>query len=132
MLQEIFWGAVSALSVMFLVPLLKKYFSPQLLAASFLVAMAFIYVGFSLKTASVYDIALETAVAIVFFFIALIGYMKNHKLIAVGILLHGIWDTIHHLGFQSNVPAAFWPVYCLTIDFIWFLYFYWLFNKTEK
>jgi len=129
MLQFLFWAVVSAGSIMPLVYLLRKHFSAQLLAASFLIAMAFIYVGFALKTDSVIDIILETSAAILFFFIALIGYTKNPKWIAVGILLHGLWDTTHHLFLNHGVPASYWPLYCLTIDFIWFVYFYRMFSK---
>jgi len=53
MILQIFWGLGTALSLFGLVPLLQKYFPVKLLAATILVAIAFIYVGFALKSASI-------------------------------------------------------------------------------
>ncbi|MEO8236353.1 MAG: DUF6010 family protein [Flavobacterium sp.] len=131
MLLELFWGFTTALSLFVLMPFLKKIIPANLIAATILVAIGFIYVGFALKENAMSDIVLEVIAALVFYFIALIGFVKNPKLIAIGILLHGIWDFIHHLT-DATVNPTYWPVYCLTIDVIWSIYFYNIFNKQAK
>lgn len=131
MILQIFWGLVTALSLSCIVPLLQKHFSIKLLAATILVAIAFIYVGFALKEDSMADILIELIAALVFYFIAIIGYVRNPFLIAFGILLHGIWDITHHIISGLNANPDFWPVYCLTIDVLWSIYFYSIF-KNEK
>jgi len=132
MLLELLWGLATALPLIFLTPLLRKYFPMKLLAATILVAIAFIYVGFSLKENILSDIIIEVTAALVFFFIAIVGYTRHSKLIALGILLHGLWDLIHHFtsGLKSN--PDYWPVYCLTIDVIWSVYFYFIFKKEKS
>ena len=132
MLQQLFWGLITALLLMILMPFLKKYLPAKLIAATILVAIGFIYVGFALKENTTSDIVLEVIAALVFYFIAAIGFVKNPKLIAFGILLHGIWDFIHHLTPDMAVNPTYWPIYCLTIDVIWSIYFYNIFNKQIK
>ena len=129
MILELFWGLISALSLILIAPFLRKYFSMKLLAATILVAIAFIYVGFALKQNSISNIVIEVIAALVFYFIAVIGYAKNSKLIAAGILLHGIWDILHHFASGLKANPDYWPVYCLTIDVIWSIYFYWIFKN---
>ncbi|MEO5775649.1 MAG: DUF6010 family protein [Flavobacterium sp.] len=128
MLLELFWGLITALPLFVLMPLLRKIIPAKLIAATILVAIGFIYVGFALKEDSTGEIVLEVIAALVFYFIAVIGFVKNPKLIAIGILLHGIWDFIHHLT-DATVNPTYWPVYCLTIDAIWSIYFYNIFKK---
>jgi len=129
MLQQIFWGIVSAIPVMIIVPLMRKYFSAKLIGATCLITMSFIYVGFALKENETADIILEIVVALLFYFIALYGFVKERRLIALGILLHGLWDSVHHFTTAATDAPYFWPVYCLTIDLIWSVYFYIVFRK---
>jgi len=79
---------LSALATAFIVItftiLLSKYFSAKLIVATVLCSIAFIYVGFSLKGNTVNSIVLEVMVTIVFYFIAIVGYVRNNALIAYG------------------------------------------------
>jgi hypothetical protein len=120
---EIIWGVVATVVIIVLFRVLSKVFTTKLIAAAILVAIAFIYVGFSLKQNPVGHIILECSVALGFSFIAMIGYTKNNSIIAYGIILHGIWDIFHHNGLliRTDIPP-YWPVFCLTIDFILGLY----------
>ncbi len=76
--------------------LLRSHLSSKLVAATTLCSIAFIYVGFSLQENSVGSMVLEVYIAVTFYLIAVIGYSKNNSLIAYGIVLHGIWDLLHH------------------------------------
>lgn len=129
MLSELFWGLITAFALFPFLPLLKKHIPLRLLAATILVAIAFIYVGFALKGNSPIDVVIEVIGALAFYFMAVIGYLKYPRLIAVGILLHGFWDITHHVIEGLNASPKYWPVYCLTIDVIWSVYFYRVFKS---
>jgi hypothetical protein len=119
-----FLGILTAIVVIILTVLLSKQFSTKLFAATTLCAIAFIYVGFSLQGNSVNSIIIEVGVALVFYFIAMIGYTTNNLIIAYGIIVHGIWDMLHHhaLIIQTRIPL-YWPTYCLAADLILGIYF---------
>jgi hypothetical protein len=65
---------------------LSKVFTIKLFAATNLVAIAFIYVGFSLKGNPVSSIVLEAGRSFNLLFMALIGYIRDGSLIAYGII----------------------------------------------
>ena len=126
-------GIIVAVLIIVLSEILSKYFPKKLIAATILVAIAFIYVGFSLKTNMVGFIILEVSVALFFYFLALTGYTRNESLIAYGIMLHGLWDIIHHQGLmvQTDIPV-YWPSFCLVIDIISGFYFYKAFSRRGR
>src|SRR3954453_4452458 len=98
---------------------LSKHFSTKLIAATALCSIAFIYVGFSLKGNPVSSIVLEVLVAVVFYSIAVIGYSKNNSLIAFGIVLHGVWDILHHdASFVRTDIPGYYPIFCLIADLL--------------
>jgi hypothetical protein len=125
-------GIIVAVLCILLSQLLSKYFTTKLIAATILVAIAFIYVGFSLKENPISSIILEVGVALGFYFLAIIGYTRNNVLIACGILLHGVWDIFHHKGLpiQTEIPG-YWPAFCFIVDVIDGLFFLFLF-KAQK
>lgn len=129
-MTETITGLIAAVVIIVLSRLLSKYFTLRLFTATILVAIAFIYVGFSLKSNPVSSIILECCIALVFYFMAIIGYTRNNYLIAIGIILHGVWDIFHHKGFLivTDVPG-YWPSFCLTIDLIDGIYFLFIFRK---
>jgi len=134
-MTEIISGIITAVVIIILALILSEYFSIKLFASTNLVAIAFIYVGFSLKGNSVSSIILEAGVALVFYFLALIGYKQNGSLIAYGIILHGVWDIFHHNGvlIKTDVPG-YWPWFCLIVDIIDGVFFIFIFRnqKGEK
>jgi hypothetical protein len=126
-------GIITAVIVILLSGVLSKYFTTKLFASTVLVAIAFIYVGFSLKGNPTKLIILEVGVALVFYFMAIIGYTKNPILIACGILLHGVWDILHHKGLpvQTEIPG-YYPTFCFVVDIIDGLFFLILFKANKK
>jgi hypothetical protein len=130
---EIISAVVTALIVILLAPLLSRHFPAKLLAATILCSIAFIYVGFALDGNQVSLIILEVLVAIIFYFISIIGYSRYRYLIAYGIVLHGIWDIFHYkaLLVRTSIPD-YWPLYCLVVDFLWGVYFFIVFKRQEK
>jgi vacuolar-type H+-ATPase subunit I/STV1 len=123
-------GIIIGLVVIVLSRILSKFFTNRLIAATILVAIAFIYVGFSLKENPLGFILLEVMVSLAFYFIAIIGYTRNNSLIAYGILMHGCWDILHHNGtvVGTNIPV-YYPPFCLIVDIIDGLYFLYIFKK---
>lgn len=132
-MAETISGIVAAVVIIILIRLLSGYFSVKLFAATTLVAIAFIYVGFSLKDNAIESIVLEIGVALFFYFLALTGYTKNNLLLAYGILLHGIWDIFHHnsLVIGTDIPG-YWPSFCFIVDIIDGLYFFIVFKKQKR
>lgn len=126
-------GIVTAVVIIILSRVLSKYFSTRLIAATILVAIAFIYVGFSLKDNAPGFIILEVAVAMGLYFLALIGYTRNAVIIACGIIFHGVWDILHHNGLivKTDVPV-YWPSFCFIIDIIDGFYFLFIFRNEKS
>ena len=131
-MTQILSAIATALALIILNMLLSKHFSAKLIAATILCSIAFIYVGFSLKGNTVSSIMLEVLVAVVFYFIAIIGYCRHNSLIAYGIVLHGLWDIFHHnaLLIKTDIPP-YWPVYCLVTDVIIGFYFFIVFKRQK-
>lgn len=127
---EIISGVLVAVILIFLTVVLNKYFATKLIAAGILIAIAFIYVGFALKTNPTPLIILEISMALVLFFVAVIGYTQRPALLAYGIVFHGIWDILHHNGWfvHTQVPV-YLPVFCMTIDLIYGMYLLYIFKK---
>jgi len=127
---EMISGLVVAAGLIFLTVVLNKYFTTRLIAAAILTAIGFIYVGFALKDNTIPFIILEVSMAIVFFFITIIGFTYKSSLLGYGIILHGVWDIFHHNGWfvSTNIPA-YWPVFCITIDLIYGVYLLYIFKK---
>jgi len=116
----------TAFFIILFTTVLAKHFSTRLVAATILCSIAFIYVGFSLMGNSVKSIVLEVSVALVFYLIAVTGFSKNYSLIAYGIVLHGIWDMLHHNSFllvRTQIPD-YWPLFCFITDIICGVYFF--------
>ena len=124
---------LTAVACIIITLVLSKYFTSKLIAATILVAIAFIYVGFSLKDNPINSIILEISIALVFYFMAIIGYTRNSLLIAFGILLHGVWDIFHHKGIpiQTDIPG-YWPTFCFIVDIIDGLFFLFLFRAQNR
>ena len=127
---EIISGIATAILIIIIARLLSQYVSTKLFAATVLVAIAFIYVGFSLKENPVDLIILEVAMALLLYFVAIIGYIRNNSWIAYGIIFHGLWDLVHHNGYfiSTDIPV-YWPTFCSIIDVIDGIYFLIIFRK---
>jgi len=109
----------------------KKYIPHRLAASTILIAIAFIYVGFALQGNTASSATMEIIAAVVFYIIAVTGYLKYEKLLPAGIILHGVWDIAHHLGFSETRIPDYYPVFCLSIDFVIGIYFWIIFSRRK-
>lgn len=130
---EIIFGLVAAAGMILLSVFLYKYFTPKLLAAATLVAIAFIYLGFALIANTFLAIILECTIAFLFFFYAVIGYSRKPVLLAFGILLHGVWDILHYHDtiVAINIPS-YWFLFCLSVDLVYGIFLLYLFYETHQ
>ena len=130
---EILSAIACSLITIVIIKVFSKLFPAKLFAATILVAIAFIYVGFSLKDNPVRLIILEILMAMIFYFIALIGYRKYPALLAYGIILHGVWDILHHHSaiIPTYIPS-YWPLFCIVVDIITGIYFLMVFSAEKK
>jgi len=111
--------------------LLANFITTRFYAAAILAAIAFIYVGFSLKGNPPALVLLECTMALAFFFVALAGFTRNYLLIAGGIMLHGVWDILHGYLVPTAIPS-YWPLFCFIIDILTGLYFLLRFRKMQQ
>ena len=98
-----------------------RFLEKRLIAAMTLVGIPFIYIGFSWHDTT----SLIPCILAVALFIALsyFGYKNNFILVVIGLILHGIWDLAFPF-FSSVVPEGY-DIFCITIDILLALYFYW-------
>jgi hypothetical protein len=81
-----------------------------------LIVIAFYYVLFAAMGAPTKTLVIESAVALAFSAVALVGFKKSTWLVAVGIAGHGVFDLFHHLLIHNPGMPLWWPGFCATID----------------
>lgn len=91
-----------------------------------LVAIPFIYIGFSI---SIQSLILTVPAALFFVLLAYLGYKKNYLFTVTGLALHGFWDVI--FPYISTVAPDGYDVFCITIDLLIAAYFYFKLRKCE-
>lgn len=90
-----------------------------------LVAIPFIYIGFSIHPDS---LMLTIPAALGFLLLAYLGYKKHYLFTVAGLALHGLWDIF--FPHVSTVAPHGYDVFCITIDILLALYFYLKLRKT--
>ena len=77
-----------------------------------------IYVGFAFSDGRLPIVILELSFAMVLLVLALLGLWVAPALIAVGLVLHGLWDLAHRpRGITTKLPA-WYPPFCAAYDFV--------------
>lgn len=77
-----------------------------------------IYMGFAFSDGRVSIVILELSVATAFIVLALLGLWLAPAFIAVGLILHGIWDLLHRpRGITTKIPS-WYPPFCAAFDFV--------------
>ena len=125
-------GVITSIVIIILSRILSKYLSTAYLTSTLLISIAFIYVGFALKDNPVSSIVLEVFVALIFYSIAIFGYAQNNYFIAYGIILHGVWDIFHHRALITTDLPGYWPSFCIVVDVIDGIYFWFVFRKEKN
>jgi len=84
-----------------------------------LAVIPFIYIGFSIDP---HVLILTVPAASLFLLFAYWGYKRNYILTVAGLVLHGLWDVV--FPHVSTVAPHGYDVFCITIDILLALYFY--------
>ena len=77
-------------------------------------AVAAVYVGTAIAREA--QIILQSAVAIGFGAVALLGLWVSPWWLVGGWLAHAAWDALQHRGGSPAVPAPWYPTLCLVYD----------------
>jgi hypothetical protein len=81
-----------------------------------LAMIAGVYIGFAISDGRRDKLILEVVIALGFCMLVLIGMWKWPVLIAVGYLLHAVWDLAHH-PFKFGARVKSWyPPACVIYD----------------
>jgi hypothetical protein len=81
--------------------------------AVLLAIIATIYIGFALQDGLMIQ---EIVAASLFILMALLGLWVSPYFWVLGLVLHGLWDWLHHpKGIQTKVPDYYPPV-CVVVD----------------
>jgi hypothetical protein len=91
---------------------------PVLMYALMVAAIAFIYVGFALADGRPGIVALESAVALAFFWVATGALKAWAPLAGLGLVLHGIWDLLHHPRAITTRLPGWYPPMCAVYDWV--------------
>jgi len=114
--------AVLTCLIGYILPLYKA----QDLYGILLAMIAGVYIGFAVNDGRRHKLILETAVALGFCALVLLGMWMWPILIALGYFLHALWDLLHH-PFKLGARVRDWyPPACVIYDVIVgaFIYFY--------
>jgi hypothetical protein len=91
----------------------------KFLASLSLAVIPFIYIGFSIDP---HALMFTIPGASFFLLFAYLGYKKNYMLTVIGLALHGLWDVA--FPHVSEVAPQDYDIFCITIDVLLALYFY--------
>lgn len=118
-------GLSTTVAVVAFVEIFRKI-DLKFFAALTLAVIPFIYIGFSIHP---HALVLTIPAAVVFLMFAYWGYKRNYILIVAGLALHGLWDVAFpHI---STVAPHGYDVFCITIDVLLAIYFYWKLKPTS-
>lgn len=107
--------------VLGIVPLPLHVFLPQAqsyqLAAITLVLIAGVYIGYAFMDGRVHNIVIELTTAVVFSAASWLGLNGYPMAIVGALVLHGIWDILHHGLVDTTIPRWYIP-FCAVVDWV--------------
>jgi hypothetical protein len=114
-------------SIIVIVRFKKARLESNKFAYSFLlITFPFYYFAFAVYGNDYAVIPLELLGGLLFFSIALLSLIFNDfykfNLLALGYILHGIYDVTHNMFFVNAGTPVWWPEFCGVIDIILGLY----------
>ncbi len=118
----IWWKAASAAFVFAILTFAVIYLLPGVDATlgHFVVLLVIpaVYIGMAIAEGKRRKIVIESVVALAFVAIAVAGFRYTPIVIGIGLLLHGIWDLLHHHGWFQLKTGRFYPPFCAVYDFL--------------
>ena len=80
------------------------------------VVVATYYILFAVMGSSMRALGMESAAAVAFLVLAVVGFRKNLWLIAAALAGHGVFDFFHNRFIQNPGVPVWWPGFCLSYD----------------
>ena len=74
------------------------------------------YILFAAMGGSASALLWESVITCIFATVAVVGYKKYAWLIVVGLVGHGVFDSVHHLFIRNPGMPVWWPGFCLSFD----------------
>lgn len=111
-------GLAGLVPTVALLAILDERIAVEVTAAT--VAMVYgVYAGFAIKSGQLKDLAFEGGFILVGLASVVLGLETGSHWLAVGLLLHGVWDLLHHpahkIAGTAGVPAWYIP-FCAVYD----------------
>ena len=93
---------------------------PAVVVLGLLVAMIYgVYLGFALMRGDVRDVAIESGFVVLGVGLAVLGLLVDPSWIGIALILHGVWDLLHHRARHvvgvRGVPRWYIP-FCAAFD----------------
>ena len=83
-----------------------------------LIVIATYYVLFAVINESVGIIITELMIALAFMAMAIIGSRVSLRIVAIGLIAHGVFDLFHHRIVTYPEVPAWWPGFCAMVDVV--------------
>lgn len=98
------------------------------LFALFLAYTACVYLGAALSDSRMNILLIETVVSLIVFACAYLGIVYSPFWVALGYVIHGLWDMAHHPKLVSTKIVKAFPPLCVVVDFsvAGFIFYYFL------
>lgn len=103
-----------------------RAFYPTVLAV-----IASYYVLFAVMGGSIETVLLELAGMFAFMGVAALGFKRNLWLVVAALFVHGIFDVFHGNFISNPGVPIWWPMFCLTYDFVAAVYLSWLLYQSR-
>jgi len=97
-----------------------KGFDKAVVYGLILTGIGFLYVGYTWSDLA--SLIINITQAVIFLGLAYYGVKKSITILAVGYLLHGIWDFGYELLNQPDLLPPHYDLFCLSVDFTIGLY----------
>lgn len=96
-----------------------------------LIVIAWYYVLFAVMSGSVRALLEESIPVAAFMAIAVVGFRRNPRLVAGGLVAHGLFDTVHAQIITNAGIPVWWPAFCASIDIAIGLYALWQLRRPQ-
>jgi len=83
-----------------------------------LIVIATYYVLFAVMNGGTGIIITELIIALAFMAMAIIGSRVSLRIVAIGLIVHGVFDLFHHQIVAYPEVPAWWPGFCAMVDVV--------------
>ncbi len=113
-MTSILVGVLTGILIILFIGLLTQL-DKKIMYGLILSGIGFLYVGFTWSDLG--SVIVSSLQAIAFLFIAYFGIRRSMYLMALGYILHGVWDFLYNLFTASHLIPPHYHLFCLSLDF---------------